>query len=825
MSEGRTDIKKGIFRRVRVLYALFFFVGMLIAGKILYLQYGPKGPALRNKGTTITYERVKLEADRGDVLACDGRILATSVPMYEVRMDFAANGLIDSVFLRDVDSLAGSLSSFFGDKSKGAYKLMLVNAFRNRKKNRYTLISPRRVNHLEIKQIAKFPLFRLGQNRSGFIARQINKRMLPHGRMAARTIGMVNEAGTRLGIEGAFDSVLRGIDGSVMMQRVSGSFRVPVPDEMNVDPVDGIDVVTTLDVDIQDVAEKALRDQLIAMQADWGTAILMEVATGEIRAMANLTRYSDERVVEDFNYAIGMNLEPGSTEKLASLITLLDDAGASLDETYDTGDGRIVIGRAKVVDSHACGLLTLKGVFEKSSNVGFAMAVNKYYRDDPKRFVDHLCKMGLDQPLGLQIAGEQKPVIRKPGDKWWDGTTLTMMSYGYALRLTPLKTLTFYNAVANGQPAARQGAAAVRTDAADVRCADDGFVDRLARDARGGARGDAGSRRGRNGAPDAEPVLFGRGKDRHGPDRHGTQRLHRPQRRPPLSGHFRGLFPGRRSQVQLLGRRKDVQCAGASPLLLRGYGGRAGVQGDRRPGVCEEHGLAGTRFGNGRQVREEAFRQGRPRRADARSRLPFRYSLRGPSPRKAVEGVGLDRFDRSGLYGVRRVRRKGALRRRHGAQGCDLPARATGNDRFVFRGGDGLEPVRACRLEGPARTNGLADSRRGAAARGGDGSTREEPPDGIEIFEGQCASGGNRPEALFRARVRPSRNLSATEDCRAGRFYERREAESAGGLFGGSAESGWCRRFSARCRSCRRSGRDGKTFCRFGRRCGICWRR
>ena len=438
MSEGRTDIKKGIFRRVRVLYALFFFVGMLIAGKILYLQYGPKGPALRNKGTTITYERVKLEADRGDVLACDGRILATSVPMYEVRMDFAANGLIDSVFLRDVDSLAGSLSSFFGDKSKGAYKLMLVNAFRNRKKNRYTLISPRRVNHLEIKQIAKFPLFRLGQNRSGFIARQINKRMLPHGRMAARTIGMVNEAGTRLGIEGAFDSVLRGIDGSVMMQRVSGSFRVPVPDEMNVDPVDGIDVVTTLDVDIQDVAEKALRDQLIAMQADWGTAILMEVATGEIRAMANLTRYSDERVVEDFNYAIGMNLEPGSTEKLASLITLLDDAGASLDETYDTGDGRIVIGRAKVVDSHACGLLTLKGVFEKSSNVGFAMAVNKYYRDDPKRFVDHLCKMGLDQPLGLQIAGEQKPVIRKPGDKWWDGTTLTMMSYGYALRLTPL---------------------------------------------------------------------------------------------------------------------------------------------------------------------------------------------------------------------------------------------------------------------------------------------------------------------------------------------------------------------------------------------------
>ena len=450
MEERKPDIKKGILHRVQVLYVLFFIIGLMIVGKILYLQYGPKSGRLRSEGTTITYERVAMEADRGDILACDGRILATSVPEYEVRMDFAANGLVDSIFLRDVDSLAYCLSDFFGDKSKSAYKLKLINAFRERRKNRYVLLSPRRVNHLEIKEIARFPIFRLGQNRGGFIAKQTSRRLLPHGDMAKRTIGMVNQTGTKVGIEGAFDSVLHGIDGNVLMQRISGTFRVPVPDEMNVDPVDGIDVVTTLDVDIQDVAEKALREQLETMQADWGTAILMEVSTGEIRAITNLTRKGEGNIVEDYNYAIGMNMEPGSTQKLASLITLLDDAGASLDETYDTGDGRIVIGRAKVVDSHACGLLTLKGVFEKSSNVGFAMAVNKYYRDDPKRFVDHLCKMGLDQPLGLQIAGEQKPVIRKPGDKWWDGTTLTMMSYGYALRLTPLKTLTFYNAVANG---------------------------------------------------------------------------------------------------------------------------------------------------------------------------------------------------------------------------------------------------------------------------------------------------------------------------------------------------------------------------------------
>ena len=449
MKDGKTDIKKGIFHRVRVLYILFFGAGVLIAGKILYLQYGPKGDALRSRGATITYARERIEADRGDILACDGRILATSVPEYELRMDFAAQGLIDSIFYRDVDSLALCLAGFFGDKSKTAYKQMLVEAHRNKAKNRYKRIAPRRVNHLEIKEIGRFPLFRLGRNRSGLITEQINKRSMPHGKMAARTIGMVNQAGTKVGIEGAFDSILRGVDGQVMMQRISGSFRIPVPDETNVDPVDGIDVVTTLDVDIQDVAEKALREHLEEMQADWGTAILMEVATGEIRAMTNLTRRGPGQIVEDFNYAIGMNLEPGSTQKLASLITLLDDAGASLDEEFDTGNGKAVIARAKVNDTHGYGKLTLKGVFEKSSNIGFALAVNKYYRDKPENFVRHLCKMGLDRPLDLQIAGEQRPVIHQTDSKWWNGTTLTMMSYGYALRLTPLKTLTFYNAVAN----------------------------------------------------------------------------------------------------------------------------------------------------------------------------------------------------------------------------------------------------------------------------------------------------------------------------------------------------------------------------------------
>lgn len=448
MARKKKDIKKSILARVRTLYIVFFIIGVAIAGKILYIQYGPEGEELREKAVKITYERTTIPADRGDILSVDGRTLATSLPTYEVRMDFAANGLTDSVFHKNVDSLSYYLAGFFKDKSAAQYKNILTSAYADKSKNRYKLISPRRVDHLEIKEIRKFPLFKLGANRGGFIAAQVNQRKYPHGSLAYRTIGMVNESGTKVGLEGAYDSLLRGTDGNVLMQRISGTFRIPVPDELSVEPVNGYDVVSTIDVDLQDVAETALKKQLLNLKADWGTAILMEVETGEIRAIANLTR-KGETVVEDYNYAVGMNLEPGSTFKLASLIALLEDAGASLDEEYDTGNGTMMIGRARVVDTKGYGNLTLREVFAKSSNIGFGLAVNKYYQDNPQKFVDNLIKMGLDKPTGIPISGEPKPIIYNPGDRAWSGVTLTMMSYGYAVRMTPLKTLTLYNAVAN----------------------------------------------------------------------------------------------------------------------------------------------------------------------------------------------------------------------------------------------------------------------------------------------------------------------------------------------------------------------------------------
>lgn len=435
--------------RVRWLYAIFLFVGLMIVGRIAYIQFGPGSEELRQQARKITFERVTVPAQRGDVLAHDGRLLATSVPTYELRMDFAAAGLADSVFKRDVDSLALQLSAMFGDKSKERYKNMLVSARANKSKNRYMLISPRRVDFLELQRVRKFPIFRLGQNKGGFIPVQVSIRLLPNGSLAKRTIGFTNESGVKVGVEGAFDDDLRGEDGSALMQRISGSFRVPVGGGTTIEPIDGVDVLTTIDVDLQDVAESALRRQLELGKANWGTAVLMETATGEIRAMANITRTSTGAFVEDYNYAAGKRLEPGSTFKLATLITLLEDAKMSLDHTINCENGSARVANVPVTDSHREGVISLRRIFEVSSNIGFAKAVNETYADKQGRFADYLASLGFYSPLGLQIGGEPNPVAWKPGDRSWSGQTLVKMSFGYGLEITPLHTLTFYNAVAN----------------------------------------------------------------------------------------------------------------------------------------------------------------------------------------------------------------------------------------------------------------------------------------------------------------------------------------------------------------------------------------
>lgn len=448
--QQKSQIAKDILRRVRWLYFVFLLVAIAIFARVIWIQYGPEGSDLRAKARKITFEWVSIPAERGDILARDGRILATSIPMYEIRMDFAAKGLADSTFNKHVDSLAYCLSNFFKDKPAAAYKRMLVDARNNKQTNRYRLISPRRVDYLEEKQISRFPVFRLGPNRGGYIKETISKRLLPHGSLAQRTIGMTNMSGVKLGVEGAFDDQLKGTDGTSLMQRISGSFKVPVPDAMNVEPINGMDVVTTLNVDLQDVAETALKEQLEDKKADWGTVILMEVATGEIHAMANITRKNPGVYVEDFNYAVGRRIEPGSTFKLATLITLLEDAQMPLDKEINCENGTARVGARVINDDHPEGVISLRRIFEVSSNIGFAKAVNEQYGKNPARFVEFIQKMGMGKPLGIDIPGEQPPLIKHPDDKRiWDKTTLVMMAYGYALEITPMHTLALFNAVAN----------------------------------------------------------------------------------------------------------------------------------------------------------------------------------------------------------------------------------------------------------------------------------------------------------------------------------------------------------------------------------------
>ncbi len=430
---------------------IFVFLAVVVVARVLYLQIGPESEELRSQIDKTTFSRLPVQAGRGDILSQDGKILATSVPTYEIRMDVGADGLTDSIFHAGVDSLAYALSGFFGDRSPAVYRAKLMAARADKAKNRYLALSPRRVNYLEMKQISQFPLFRRGQNKGGFLAPSTNRRIYPYGSLALRTIGGYNQTGDKWGIEGAFDHELKGTDGNTVKQKLAAGVWIPVPDPESVEPVNGRDVVTTIDADIQDVAESAMRRQLENAGARWGSVIVMEVATGEIRAIVNLTRNGDGSIVEKYNYAIGTALEPGSTFKLVSLIALLEQ-GMELDEIFHTNDGDTTMHGAHVVDTHAYGTQDLKGCFTVSSNVGFAMAVNKQFGGHNERFIEQVKKTGITQKLDLQIEGEAPTYLKDPKDRsygGWDGTTLTRMSYGYALKITPLQTLSLYNAVAN----------------------------------------------------------------------------------------------------------------------------------------------------------------------------------------------------------------------------------------------------------------------------------------------------------------------------------------------------------------------------------------
>lgn len=444
------NVKKSIVTRVRLAFLGVCLFSCAIVWRVTQVQFkeGAKWSALEQE-RRIVYQPVF--ATRGNIYSDNESIMATSLPFYRVAWD---PSVVDKeLFKEKVDSLAMHLAQFFGDRTWKEYARKLKNAKNARPAVRYLRLNSRQINFQEKKELAQWPIFREGKNKGGAIFEKVDKRFRPFGGLAQRTIGFVNEDKNGAGLEFTFNRHLAGKDGEALFERLPGGNK-PIYDGTEVKPQPGYDVKTTLDINLQDVAENALYKSLVENNAQYGTVILMEVKTGEIKAVANLGKVDEGVYREDYNYAIADQgrTEPGSTFKLASMMAAFEEnPDLQLTDTINTGNtGSKKIGGAVKTDSHPYGRITLQQVFEKSSNIGVAMLADQVFGKNPEKYTTYLKNFGLDKPLGFQMAGEARPYIKDPRDRSWSRTSLTTMSIGYELKLAPLQTLAFYNAIANG---------------------------------------------------------------------------------------------------------------------------------------------------------------------------------------------------------------------------------------------------------------------------------------------------------------------------------------------------------------------------------------
>jgi cell division protein FtsI (penicillin-binding protein 3) len=437
-----------VWRSGIVYFAIALLAGALLI-RILILQYVQRGK-WSDMSEKFVYKTAEVQASRGDILTDDGRLLASSVPYYTIYMDTRSSGMSSETWSNGIGGLSSGLSQILGVRSGAAWRTVITDA--RRKGDRYFLIQ-RKVDFESLKKLKELPVFKEGQYKGGMVAMAENRRILPNSDMASRTIGYLNlgSEGNEVGVEGAFDKDLAGKNGVAIKQRLTGGDWITVEGSNSVESKDGNDVVTTLDIDLQDVATTALMNQLKKHNAHHGCAVLMEVETGDIKACANLEIGSDGDYHETYNYAVGESTEPGSTFKLPVLMAAIEDGVIDTGDIVDTGTGSVKFYNKVIHDTKegGNGKITVKEVFEKSSNVGTSKLIYEHYRDNPKDFVNRLYAMRLNKKLDLQIKGEGEPLIRYPGDKLWSGISLPMMSHGYEVQLTPLQILTFYNAVAN----------------------------------------------------------------------------------------------------------------------------------------------------------------------------------------------------------------------------------------------------------------------------------------------------------------------------------------------------------------------------------------
>ena len=406
---------------------------------------GEKYRELAKENTTKNFV---IPANRGNVYADDGSLLATSVPKYDIRFDAVTVSSED--FNENLKPLSEGLSKMFG-KPVSYYQDMFRKARAD--KNRYLLVV-KNLGYSNYIKVKNLPLFRKGPYKGGIIVEQRTVREHPIGQIAQRTVG--DEAFDRpgyyaVGLEGAFNDLLTGKEGHRLKQKIAQGQWKPVYDENEIEPQDGFDIISTINVNIQDIAHHALLKQLEYYEAEHGTVIVMEVATGEIKAVSNLGRKSDGTYYEKLNYAIGESHEPGSTFKAMALMVALEDKVIDTSTVIDTGNGRKVFYGRPINDSRrgGYGKISVARILEVSSNIGMATIVNDHYSKNPNKFLDRLKSWHLNKKTGVAIKGEGEPMFPQPGDKNWSRNALPSMSYGYGIHFTPLQTLTFYNAIAN----------------------------------------------------------------------------------------------------------------------------------------------------------------------------------------------------------------------------------------------------------------------------------------------------------------------------------------------------------------------------------------
>lgn len=416
-----------------------------MVAKISHIQF-IEGEQWAKIAEQISFDYKKVKATRGNIYSDNGSLLATDLPFYKVALD--PRLAKDKVFNSGIDSLAGLLSRYYKDKSSTDYKRMIQDA--RASSRQYIVLNRKQINYQTKKMMSEWPIFREGRYRGGVIFEKIDVRYRPFSNLSRRTVGFINENGNGAGLEYSFNDALAGQDGEALFQKIAGGTWKPVFDANNIKSKDGLDIQTTLDINLQDVAETSLYRAMQSHQADAGTVVVMEVKTGHVKAISNLTREGNN-YYESFNHAVGGLFEPGSTFKLVTMMALLEDTNVHLTDSVETGKGEFTFYKNKVRDHHegGYGTITVRRAFELSSNVAMAKLLDHHFGLKPSNFVKYIDDLKLSKPLGLQITGEGYPKIMRPGTKGWSGITLPWMAYGYGFEITPLHTLALYNAIAN----------------------------------------------------------------------------------------------------------------------------------------------------------------------------------------------------------------------------------------------------------------------------------------------------------------------------------------------------------------------------------------